>query len=143
MSIIEKILSKWNFKKIAVGYIVAALILIIGCVAAVGIIFGDRISFICQYHKLSESVQKNDFSNIKNQMDSISSSSNTIIDVLMLDKNNNVVYSSNNSVFGKENFTLYKADNKMSYFTCGKSSDTVLKYLENKSFMAASIFDKE
>ena len=56
MNKLENILSKWNFKKIAVIYIIAALVAGICCVTAVGIIYGERLSFAINYSRLDNAL---------------------------------------------------------------------------------------
>ena len=41
----EKMLSKWNFKKIAVIYVTLAVLALIACGVAVGVLYRERIAF--------------------------------------------------------------------------------------------------
>lgn len=49
MNRLEKILSNWNFKKIAVWYIVIAVIAGIACVGTLGYLYRERLNFAWQY----------------------------------------------------------------------------------------------
>ena len=55
---LEIILSGWNFKKIAVWYLILAVVAGLICAAAVGYIYRERLNFAWQYSRLEEA--KND-----------------------------------------------------------------------------------
>lgn len=45
MNKLEKILSKWNFKKIAAWYLILAVVAGLACVGTVGFIYRERLNF--------------------------------------------------------------------------------------------------
>ena len=54
----EKMLSKWNFKKIAVIYVTLAVLALIACGVAVGVLYRERIAFAISYSRLEELCEK-------------------------------------------------------------------------------------
>ena len=52
MNKLEKILSKWNFKKIATWYLILAVVAGLACVGTVGFIYRERLNFAWQYSRL-------------------------------------------------------------------------------------------
>ena len=92
----DKFISKINFKKVAITYIIIALVLGIACCVTVGVVFSERINFAYQYSKLEDAVKSNDTSAIKDAVKNTSSSSSDIVDILVLNGNNDVTYSAKN-----------------------------------------------
>ncbi len=143
MNRLENLISKWNFKKIAVVYIIVALIAGIGCILNVWNIYRERLDFAFQYAKLEESAEKDDVSKVKTAIDKTASASSDVTDILMLDKNNNVIYSAKGSEFASGNLELKKAGDEKKYLVSADFPDTVFKYVKNDEFMLNSIINKD
>lgn len=141
MNKLEKILSKWNFKKIAVVYIIIAVLVLIGCTTATGILFRDRIAFAWQYSVIGEEIEKSGTENLKGDLDKLAASSPDVVDILMLDNGNNVIYSVNHSAFAEGTFTLTGISDKNNYLVSEKNDDVVFKFVKDEDFMLASVFN--
>lgn len=102
----DKFISKINFKKVAIAYIIIALVLAIACCVTVGVVFSERLNFAYQYSKLEDAVKSNDSSAIKDAVKNTSSSSSDIVDILVLNGNNDVTYSAKNSNLASHQLTL-------------------------------------
>lgn len=142
MNKFEKILSKWNFKKIAIIYIVVSLIIEIGCASAIGIIYKDRLSFAYQYSKIESSLKKNDSKLLSNAIDKTATGTD-VIDILKLDKNNNILYSAKKSKFYVSPFNLTKEKDEKKYLVSSSFSDSIFKYVKNDEFLLNSIINKD
>lgn len=102
----DKFISKINFKKVVITYIIIALVLGIACCVTVGVVFSERLNFAYQYSKLEDAVKSNDTSAIKDAVKNTSSSSSDIVDILVLNGNNDVTYSAKNSNLAKSSVNL-------------------------------------
>jgi hypothetical protein len=143
MTKLEQVLSGWNFRKIAAGCLIALLIAAIGASAAAAIVFRDRISFAWQYSRASETAEKDDRSDLQNEIDRLASSSPDVADILILDSGNHVVYSAKKSQFGNGILTLAKGGEGNSYLVCDRFADVVFKYVRSRDFMFASVFNQD
>lgn len=143
MNKFEKMLSGWNFKKIVAVYIIAAVIALIGCCAAVGVVFHDRISFAYQYTRLEESLDRDHNRFLHSAMVKTAASSEDVVDILALDQNNNVVDSAKNSVFAKEKLELMQSGERRKYLSAADHPDVVFKYVKNDEFMLNSIINTD
>lgn len=142
MNRLETILSKWNFKKIAITYLIVAVIAAIGCAATAGIVFKDRISFAWQYSRVSEAA--GGYSpNLQSEIDKLASASTDVVDILMLDSSNNVTYSVKKSEFAAGQFNLTKTGEDKNYFTSTANSSVVFKYVKGEEFMMTSVFNRD
>lgn len=54
MNRLEKMLSKWNFKKLTIWYLILAIVAGLACAGAVGFIYRERLNFAWQYSRLEE-----------------------------------------------------------------------------------------
>lgn len=142
MGQLEKILNKWNFKKIAVCYIIITVIVAVACTATVGIVFKDRLSFAWQYSCTNQTVKESNSALIEAQIQKLASASSDVVDVLLLDSNNNVLYSANNSQFADGQLILEKVDSN-NYLASTKYKDIVFKYVKKDEFMLTSILNKD
>lgn len=65
----ERFLSRLRFKRIALVYIVAAVLAALGCAIAVGTLYRDRLSFAWQYFRLDRAVESGDTSALQSGID--------------------------------------------------------------------------
>lgn len=77
----------------------------------------------------------------------MSNNSSDIIDALILDKDNAILYSSKDSQFGKqEKFILNRKENSRKYFISSSNNDIVFQLIKDKELMVSTIlsnFDLE
>lgn len=145
----NKIIEKINFKKLIVVYIIIGLIVGVGLMLFIGNKFQDKLEFIYHYHKISEEFEKENYNinNIKEELKNMSNNSSDIIDALILDKDNAILYSSKDSQFGKqEKFILNRKENSRKYFISSSNNDIVFQLIKDKELMVSTIlsnFDLE
>ncbi len=140
MNKFEKILSKWNFKKIAVWYLILAIVTGFVCLGTVGYIYRERLNFAWQYSRLEEA--KNDTA-LKTVADKTAAASADVVDVLILDENNQVTYSAKNSVFATGPLELVKAGNEKKYLISAEHPNAIFQYVKSEEFMLNSIINKD
>ena len=139
MNKLEKILSKWNFKKIAAWYLILAVVAGLACVGTVGFIYRERLIFAWQYSHLEEA---KDESALKTAVDKTASASADVVDVLILDGSNQVTYSAKNSEFASGTLELVKDGSEKKYLTSAEHPDAVFQYVKGEEFMLKSIINK-
>lgn len=140
MNKLEKILSKWNFKKIATWYLILAVVAGLACVGTVGFIYRERLNFAWQYSRLEEA---KDESALKTAVDKTASASADVVDVLILDGGNQVTYSAKNSEFASGTLELVKSGSEKKYLTSAEHPDAVFQYVKGEEFMLKSIINKD
>ncbi len=139
MNRLEKILFKWNFKKIAIWYLVLAVIAGLACAGIVGYIYRERLNFAWQYSRLEEAT---DDTTLKTVVDKTAASAD-VVDVLILDGSNQVIYSAKNSEFAAETLELVKTGSEKKYLTSTAHPDAVFQYVKGEEFMLNSIINKD
>lgn len=140
MNKLEKILSKWNFKKIALWYLVLGLIAGLACAGTVGYIYRERLNFAWQYSRLEEA---KDEDALKAAVDKTAAASADVVDVLILDGSNRVTYSAKNSEFVGGSLELVKAGEEKKYLVSSDHPDAVFQYVKGEEFMLHSIVNKD
>lgn len=140
MNNLEKILSKWNFKKIALWYLILAVIAGLACAGTVGYLYRERLHFAWQYSRLEEA--KDDASRIA-AADKTAAASGDVVDVLIVDGNRQVTYSAKNSEFAAGTLELVKAGSEKKYLTSDAYPDAAFQYVKGEEFMLSSILNKD
>lgn len=139
-----------NFKKLVAVYIIVAILVGISLIIFIGSKFQSKLEFIYNYHNISEELEENnyDLGNIKEKVETFSNNSEDVVDVIILDKENNIIYTSKNSEFSKqEKFVLNKADNMSNgYFVNSNNDNIVFRLTTNKELIINTVlsnFDTE
>lgn len=140
MNKLEKFLAKRNFKKIAVWYIVLAVIAGLACAGAVGYIYRERLNFAWQYSKLEDA---KDTAALQTAAEQTASASADVVDVLIVDGTNRVTYSAKNSEFADGTFAPIKAGSEKKYLVSSAHPDAVFQYVKSDEFMLNSIINKD
>lgn len=140
MNRLEKILSKWNFKKIAVWYIVVAVIAGIACVGTLGYLYRERLNFAWQYSRLEKAKAGGA---LETAADKIAAASADVTDVFILDENNRVLYSAKKTGLADGISKLKRVENEKKYLTSEDIPDTVFRYVNSKEFMLNSVINKD
>lgn len=141
MNKFEKMLSKWKFRKIAIVFIVVAIVLGIGCTALVGVFYRERINFAWQYSRLEKYTDNPDA--LKSKVSKAANASGDIVDILILNDKNNITYSAKNSAFAGTVFSLTKYGDEKKYLASPEYPDAVFRYVKNDEFMLNSIFNTD
>ena len=143
-------IEKIPFKKVVLIYIIVAILVGISLILFIGNAFQSKLTFIYEYHRIHETLENNhnDLESIKEEIKNMSNNSEDVVDVLILNKENKIVYSSKNSEFAnQEEFTLNKADNMTNdYFVNPNNNMAIFRLATNKELIintALSNFDTE
>lgn len=140
MNRLEKVLSKWNFKKIAVWYIILAAAVGAACIGTVGYIYRERLDFAWQYSRLKEAKSN---AALKTAADKVAAASSDVFDVLITDENDRVTYSAKKSELSDGTLELIKTGSEKKYLTSSAYPDAVFRYLKSEEFMLNSIISKD
>lgn len=139
---LDEYINTVNFKKVTKVYIMVSLLLL--AIAAAGIVFTfwDKIAFTIDYLEINSRVDKQGIdSSIKRQLDALADSSPDIRDVLLLDKENSIVYSSKNSGLGKgDKLVLSKAKDNEKFLQDVNSPGIYYKVLRPKSLLVKELY---
>ena len=97
-------IEKIPFKKVVFIYIIVAILVGISLILFIGNAFQSKLTFIYDYHRIHETLEtgNHNLENIKEEIKDMSDNSEDVVDVLILDKENKIVYSSKNSEFANE-----------------------------------------
>ena len=102
MKKLEKLLCKVNFKKVFIIYLIAAIVAGIASIAVLGIVFQDKIGFMIDYDRISEKLDDNaDAAAIQSDLLDFAKKNADVVDVLILDKDNKILFSAKNSEIAK------------------------------------------
>lgn len=143
MNKLERILSKWNFKKIAIWYLILAVVAGIACIGTVGYLYRERLNFAWQYSRLEETLDRKDDTALHTAIDKTAKASGDIVDILAVDSNGKVTYSAKDSVFATDSFTLTKIGDEKKYLASEAQPDSVFQYVKNDEFMLNSIVNQD
>lgn len=143
-------IEKIPFKKVVFIYIIVAILVGISLILFIGNAFQSKLTFIYDYHRIHETLEtgNHNLENIKEEIKDMSDNSEDVVDVLILDKENKIVYSSKNSEFAnEEKFTLNKADNMTNDYFVNPNNDTaIFRLTTNKELIINTVlsnFDTE
>lgn len=116
MKKLDRFIERINFKKVTKVYLILSAVLLVICLMGVAYFFRGKIIFTMAYFKVHNQVERNGISDsIKPQLDKLANYSSDIKDILLLDKENNIVYKAKNSDIGengKLTLTLNKHNRK-------------------------------
>ena len=102
MKKLENLLCRVNFKKVFVIYLIVALVAGIASVSVLGYVFRDKIGLVIDYDRISEKLDHNtDATAIQSNLASFAKKNADVVDVLILDKDNNILFSAKDSAIAK------------------------------------------
>lgn len=140
MNKLETILLKWNYKKIIIWYLILAVIAGAACIGTVGFIYKERLDFAWQYSRIHEA---GDDAELKTAVDKTAAASADVVDVLIVSRDNKVIYSAKNSEFASGKLDLVKAGSEKKYLTSAEHPNAVFQYVKSEEFMLNSIVNKD
>lgn len=140
MNRLENILSKWNFKKIAVWYLILAVVAGLCCAGTAGYIYRERLNFAWQYSRLEKA---KDETALKTAVQKTADASADVVDVLILNGNGQVTFSAKNSEFSAGTLNPAKAGSEKKYLISDAHPDAVFQYVKSEEFMLNSIINKD
>ena len=136
MNRLEKMLSKWNFKKIAVWYLVLAVITGVLCGGTVGYLYRQRLKFAWQYARLEEAKTPEA---LRTAADKTAAASEDVVDILVVDENQQILYSAKDSKFAAGPLTLTKVGDAKKYLASADYPEAVFLQVKGDEFMLNSI----
>ena len=136
MNRLEKMLSKWNFKKIAVWYLVLAVVAGLICGGTVGYLYRQRLKFAWQYARLEEAKTPEA---LRTAADKTAAASEDVVDILVVDENQQVLYSAKDSKFAAGPLTLTKVGDAKKYLASADYPEAVFLQVKGDEFMLNSI----
>ena len=129
----NRIIDNINFKKVIGIYIILLIISIIGILIFVGSKYYDKLSYLYNYHRIDELIDKKyNQEDIEKSLSKLSEKSKDIIDIVIIN-NNEIIYSTTNKY--KNNLT--KIANSDNFY---KDSDNNFYKLENKKDFVFRLF---
>lgn len=141
MNNFNELIKKQNFKKIFLIYLIAAIVCSLICVGGTAYIYRDKISFALRYEKASEALEKEYKSpeKLKTSLQKLASSSDDITDVLLLDNNNNITFSANNSNLAWDSVFKLKKGESNKFLTSKKNNDLVFRFVKKDEFILSTV----
>ena len=136
MNRLEKMLSKWNFKKIAVWYLVLAVVAGLICGGTVGYLYRQRLKFAWQYARLEEAKTPEA---LRMAADKTAAASEDVVDILVVDENQQILYSAKDSKFAAGPLTLTKVGDAKKYLASADYPEAVFLQVKGDEFMLNSI----
>ena len=136
MNRLEKMLSKWNFKKIAVWYLVLAVITGVLCGGTVGYLYRQRLKFAWQYARLEEAKTPEA---LRMAADKTAAASEDVVDILVVDEIQQILYSAKDSKFAAGPLTLTKVGDAKKYLASADDPEAVFLQVKGDEFMLNSI----
>jgi len=143
MNTVEEKILRWDFRKIAKRFIVSAVVAVLGCILAVGYVYRSQLSFAVRYARLVEATEEKGVEEQRTEINKLASCSPEVVDILMLDRNNNVTYSAKQSGLVQSPFRLSRMDGEKRYLTNDALDGVVFKYEKGSEFMLASVFNTD
>lgn len=142
MSKFNEFIEKRNFKKIFIIYIIIAIVLGAASIGAVGYVYRDKIKMAVSYERTGDLFKKQtDSEEIKKSVDALAATSDDIADILILDDQNNIIYSAKNSGIAQNAvFELNRTENGSKYLVSEKNGDAVFRIVKKDEFMLSSVF---
>lgn len=134
---LDKFADGINFRKVIKVYIIVSLLLLILVFASACYIFRDKIVFSMDYLKIDSQVERHGIDNsIQGRLSALADSSGDIKDVLLLDKDNNIVFSAKNSGIGKDKkLVLTAVKDKRHFFQDVNIPDTYFKVIKPEKLL--------
>lgn len=139
MNKLEKILSGWNFKKIAVWYLILAVVAGLICAGTVGFLYRERIEFAVQYSRIKDAKTETE---LKKAVDKAAESSDAV-DVLIFGEGGRVSYSAKNSEFKSGISTLHGISGAEKYLQTPEYPNAVFRYVKSDEFMLTAVLNKD
>lgn len=101
MNRLEKFINRLNFKRAFRVHIISSFLILILCVSAIAYVSRDKIYMALDYKRASDIFKKEGISDtLKLQLNKLTSDSGDIINIIVLEKSNNIVFKANNNLYG-------------------------------------------
>ncbi|MFL0198799.1 zinc ribbon domain-containing protein [Clostridium sp. WILCCON 0269] len=101
MKKLEEFINRLNFKVATKIYLIASAVVLILCIATIAYVTRDKICMAIDYERISNAFEKQGLSdNVNSQLKKLNSDSKDIVNILILDKDNNIVFKANSKLIG-------------------------------------------
>ncbi|MEN6461122.1 MAG: zinc ribbon domain-containing protein [Syntrophomonas sp.] len=101
MNRLEGLINKLNFKKAAIAYIIISVILLLLCLSIIAYVSRDKIYMIRDYQRVSDTfAQEGMTDRLKIQLQKLALDSKDINNVVVLDKDNNIIFKAHSNLIG-------------------------------------------
>lgn len=133
-----------KFRKIVKIYIIFAVAAILLSCSLLGYAYRDKLLFAYNFNRVSEKTEfgKFNINSMKEDITKLAKQSNDVVDILILDNNNNIIYSAKGSEFAKDKeFKLkQKKDGDYYYFTYSKDKNITFKLTKRDELMLSAVW---
>lgn len=143
MSKFETTLLRLPFHKIATCYVFFVIIFILSSMTAIGIVFHDRVAFVSQYAAIDESLMQENTINLQSQLSSLANLSTDMVDILVLDDTNHVLWSAKNSDFSQGTFDLTYDNVDKHRLVSSTYPQAVFQYVSSERFLLSAVFNMD
>lgn len=130
---------KLNFKKITLVYTVAAIIATVICVVGIGIVFKANLAFAWRCNRISDAIETAELQRSQSEINALAVNHGNVVDIINVDKKNQVTASAKNSAFGTGQFKLTLYDKEEDFFISETDPDVVFWYIKDDEFLLAAI----
>lgn len=95
---------KINFKKTITVYLIVSILAGVLSVGFLAYTFRDKLALVYEYHRISEKADdhKREFENLKPELTHLANQSSDMVDILILDDQNKILFSAKNSDLSKK-----------------------------------------
>ncbi|MEI6578756.1 MAG: zinc ribbon domain-containing protein [Eubacteriales bacterium] len=135
----DTIIGKLNFRKIIIGYIIAALVAGTLSVGFLCFEFRNEFSFAKEFKTVREKVEDNQSGTdaVKPELTSLATSSPNIIDILILNRKNEILFSAKDSSISKSGSLnlIVSTDSENRFLTDKAIPDVYYKLMKNDSIV--------
>lgn len=139
MNKLDNLIAKINLKKVSILCLILAAITLLVFFTTIGILYRERICFSICYGKLVSLSKKQDESAIIAAATETAKSSGDVVDIIITDSENNVIFSSSGRI--TDTFAINRINNS-NYFSSSCFPDTVLCRVSKKELVINSVFSK-
>ena len=157
MNKLEKFVTKLNFKKALKLYLIISVLLVVLCSLSIAYVARGKIYMSINFEKTSEIFEKEGMSDkVKSQIDKLTTDSKDIKNIIVVDKNENIIFKANNSLIGDKTslkLTPYEFNpkylkdntNENALYKIIKKDDIILSkdYIKNSMHEDSEIDDEE
>lgn len=133
----------FSFKKIVVRYIIFFIIILLISASVVSFSYKDKLLFAYNYNRISEKIEEErvDISDIKTDISSLAKNSEDIVDILILDNQNKILFSAKGSDFSHEEaFNLeLRNTGKDEYLTYIQNPDISFRLMRKEKLILSTV----
>lgn len=138
MNTVTKRMTKINFKKTAKWYIVLLLLCAVASAVLLGVAFQDKLALLYRLERLNEQVERGkSVAEMEVNLQKLADSSSDVVDVLVLDRENKILFSAKDSAVGQgESLHLQRVPDtgKSAYFFDDTNADVLFKLQKEEEF---------